>query len=250
MSSERVLVVTGAGRGIGAACARLGAQAGYSVCVNYARSQIAAERVVHDIRGQGGRAIAVQADIADREQAAALFKTVDRELGIVTALVNNAGITGPLTPVEAIGADALEELFGVNVYSLFWCCAEAVKRMSTRHGGRGGAIVNVGSIAARYGGMPGMVAYAASKAAVDGFTLGLAKEVGREGIRVNCLRPGTTRTDIIMPLGGEKLAAQVAAATPLGRLGDPDEIARAILWLLSEEASFVHGAIYDVSGGR
>jgi NAD(P)-dependent dehydrogenase (short-subunit alcohol dehydrogenase family) len=250
MSAQRVLIVTGAGRGIGAACARLGAQAGYRVCVNYARRQEAAERVVAEIRAAGGQALAVQADVGDRAQAAALFATVDSELGSVSALINNAGITGPLIPVEAATADGLEELFGVNVYSLFWCCAEAVKRMSTRHGGRGGAIVNVGSIAGRYGGMPGMVAYAASKAAVDGFTLGLAKEVGREGIRVNCVRPGTTRTDIIVPLGGEKLAAQVAAATPLGRLGAPDEIARAILWLLSDEASFVHGALYDVSGGR
>jgi NAD(P)-dependent dehydrogenase (short-subunit alcohol dehydrogenase family) len=250
MSVQGVLIVTGAGRGIGAACARLGAQAGYRVCVNYARKQEAAERVVADIRAAGGEALAVQADVGDRMQAAALFETVDSELGNVSALINNAGITGPLTPVEAATADGLEELFAVNVYSLFWCCAEAVKRMSTRHGGSGGAIVNVGSIAGRYGGMPGMVAYAASKAAVDGFTLGLAKEVGREGIRVNCVRPGTTRTDIIVPLGGEKLAAQVASATPLGRLGAPDEIARAILWLLSDAASFVHGALYDVSGGR
>ena len=250
MSSTRVLIVTGAARGIGAACARLGARAGYSVCVNYARSQGAAEQIVQEIRSGGGRAMAFQADVADREQAVAMFRAVDRELGTVTALVNNAGITGPLTPVESIDAAGLDDLFGVNVYSLFWCCGEAVKRMSTRHGGRGGAIVNVGSIAARYGGMPGMVGYASSKAAVDGFTLGLAKEVGRDGIRVNCLRPGTTRTDIIVPLGGEELAARVAAATPLGRLGDPDEIARAILWLVSDEASFVHGAIYDVSGGR
>lgn len=250
MSAERVLIVTGAARGIGASCARLGAAAGYSVCVNYARSHDAAERLVAQLRDEGRRAIAVQADVADRTQAEEMFRVVDRELGTVTALVNNAGITGPLTPVEAIGEAALDELFGVNVYSLFWCCTEAVKRMSTRHGGRGGSIVNVGSIAGRYGGMPGMVAYAASKAAVDGFTLGLAKEVGREGIRVNCIRPGTTRTDIIVPLGGDKLAAQVAAATPLGRLGDPDEIARAILWLLSDEASFVHGALHDVSGGR
>lgn len=250
MSMDRTLVVTGGGRGIGAACARLGARAGYRVCVNYARNREAADAVVAEIRAAGGRALAVRADVAHRDQVAALFETVDRELGSVQALVNNAGITGPLTPAEKVGPEALGELFGVNVYGLFWCCAEAVKRMSTRHGGAGGAIVNVGSIAGRYGGMPGMVAYAASKAAVDGFTLGLAKEVGRDGIRVNCVRPGTTRTDIIVPLGGEQLAAQVAAATPLGRLGNPEEIARAILWLLSDEASFVHGALYDVSGGR
>ncbi len=246
---EPVLIVTGASRGIGAACARLAAQRGYKVCVNYARDEAAAQRVVGDIRAQGGTAVAVRADIADREEIRRLFETVDRELGTVTALVNNAGITGPLTPVEQIDEAGLEELFGVNVFGLFWCCGEAVKRMSTRHGGRGGAIVNVGSIAGRNGGMPGMVGYAASKAAVDGFTLGLAKEVGRDGIRVNCLRPGTTRTDIIVPLG-EKIAAQVAAATPLGRLGEASEIAEAILWLLSDQASFVHGALQDASGGR
>jgi NAD(P)-dependent dehydrogenase (short-subunit alcohol dehydrogenase family) len=245
-----VLVVTGAGRGIGASIARLGAKAGYRVCVNYARNREAADAVVAEITAAGGRAIAVQADVAQAQEARRLFEIVDRELGRVTALVNNAGITGPLSPVDELPVDRLHEVFGTNVYSLFHCCAQAVRRMSERHGGAGGAIVNVGSIASRYGGMAGMVAYAASKGAVDSFTLGLAKEVGREGVRVNCVRPGTTRTDIIVPLGGEKLAAQVSAATPLGRLGEPDEIARAVLWLLSDEASFVHGALYDVSGGR
>jgi NAD(P)-dependent dehydrogenase (short-subunit alcohol dehydrogenase family) len=247
---DPVLIITGASRGIGAACAQLAARQDYRVAVNYATNRAAAEAVVDTIEKSGGRAIAVQANVADAGEAHRLFETVDRELGTVTALVNNAGITGPLTPVEQMHPAGLQDVFGVNVYSLFWCCAEAVKRMSTAHGGKGGAIVNVGSIAGRYGGMPGMVAYAASKAAVDGFTLGLAKEVGRDGIRVNCVRPGTTRTDIIIPLGGEKLASQVAAATPLGRLGEPDEIAKMILWLLSDNASFVHGALYDVSGGR
>ena len=247
---DGVLIVTGAGRGIGASIARLGAEAGYSVCVNYARNREAADAVVAQIGAAGGRAIAVQADVAQEQEARRLFEAVDRELGRVSALANNAGITGPLSPVDELPAERLHDVFGTNVYSLFHCCAQAVQRMSTRHGGRGGAIVNVGSIASRYGGMAGMVAYAASKGAVDSFTLGLAKEVGREGIRVNCVRPGTTRTDIIEPLGGEKLAAQVSAATPLGRLGEPDEIARAVLWLLSDEASFVHGALYDVSGGR
>jgi NAD(P)-dependent dehydrogenase (short-subunit alcohol dehydrogenase family) len=247
---DKVLIVTGAGRGIGASIARLGAREGYRVCVNYARNREAAEAVVSQIGALGGRAIAVQADVADEGETRRLFETVDRGLGRVTALVNNAGITGPLSPVDELPAARLHEVFGTNVHGLFHCCAQAVRRMSTRHGGHGGAIVNVGSIASRYGGMAGMVAYAASKGAVDSFTLGLAKEVGREGIRVNCVRPGTTRTDIIAPLGGEKLAAQVSAATPLGRLGEPDEIARAVLWLLSDEASFVHGALYDVSGGR
>lgn len=247
---DPVLVVTGGSRGIGAACARLAARRGYRVCVNFASNRAAADAVVAQITAAGGDAIAVQADVAHREQVRQLFETVDRTLGSVTALVNNAGITGPVIAVEDIEPEVLDAVFGVNVHSLFWCCAEAVRRMSRRHGGRGGAIVNVGSIAGRYGGMPGMVAYAASKAAVDGFTLGLAKEVGGDGIRVNCVRPGTTHTDIIAPLGGDELAARVAAATPLRRLGQPEEIAHAVLWLLSEEASFVHGALYDVSGGR
>jgi len=246
---DKGMVVTGGGRGIGAACARLGAAQGYRVCVNYARNRAAADALVAQISVAGGRALAVQADVADPAQVRRMFETVDSALGTVTALVNNAGISGALKPVEDIDRANLDAVFGVNVYGLFWCCAQAVRRMSTRHGGRGGAIVNVGSIAARTGGMHGMLAYAASKAAVDAFTLGLAKEVGREGIRVNCLRPGTTRTDIVAPLG-ENLLAQVAAATPLGRLGESEEIAHAILWLLSDQASYVHGAIHDVSGGR
>ena len=247
---NKVLIVTGAGRGIGAAIARMGAREGYAVCVNYAANNEAAESVVATIRAQGGKAIAVQADVGRRDETRRLFETVDRELGTVTALVNNAGITGPLEPVEDLDETDLDRIFGVNAFSLFWCCGEAVRRMARKHGGRGGAIVNVGSIAARYGGMSGMVAYAASKGAVDSFTLGLAKEVGPEGIRVNCLRPGTTQTDILSGIGGDELARRVSAATPLGRLGTPDEIAEAALWLLSDRASFTHGAIVDVSGGR
>jgi NAD(P)-dependent dehydrogenase (short-subunit alcohol dehydrogenase family) len=245
-----VLVVTGAGRGIGAACARLGAREGFRVCVNYARSREAAEQVVADIRAAGGEAIAVHGDVSRREDAARLFATVDREFGTVTALINNAGVTGPLVAVEDIDAAGLDHVFGTNVYSMFWCCAEAVRRMSRRHGGVGGAIVNIGSIASRYGGMAGMVAYAASKGAVDSFTLGLAKEAGPQGIRVNCLRPGTTQTDILAPLGGDAMAERVAAATPLGRLGRPEEIAEAAVWLVSDKASFAHGAFFDISGGR
>lgn len=247
---DKVLIVTGAGRGIGAAIARLGAREAYAVCVNYAANQDAAERVVADIRSAGGKAIAVQADVGKRDEAKRMFETVDRELGTVTALINNAGITGPLEAVEDLDESDLAHVFDVNAYSLFWCCGEAVRRMARKHGGRGGAIVNVGSIAARYGGMSGMVAYAASKGAVDSFTVGLAKEVGPEGIRVNCLRPGTTQTDILAGIGGDELGRRVAAATPLGRLGLPDEIAEAAIWLVSDKASFTHGAILDVSGGR
>jgi NAD(P)-dependent dehydrogenase (short-subunit alcohol dehydrogenase family) len=247
---DKVLIVTGAGRGIGAAIARMGAREGYAVCVNYAASAAAAESVAAEIRAGGGRAIAVQADVSRQSYAKRLFETVDRELGTVTALVNNAGITGPLVAVEDIDEAGLDRVIGVNVLSLFWCCGEAVRRMARKHGGRGGAIVNIGSIASRYGGMPGMIAYSASKGALDSFTVALAKEVGHEGIRVNCLRPGTTKTDILAPLGGNELAARVAANTPLGRIGDPEEIAEAALWLISDKASFTHGAILDVSGGR
>lgn len=249
-AANGVLIVTGAGRGIGASIARIGAREGFAVCVNYARNATTAEGVVASILESGGRAIAVQADVARREEVERLFEAVDRELGTVTALVNNAGITGPLTAVEDMTAAPLRDLFGTNVDSLFWCCGEAVQRMARKHGGKGGAILNVGSIAARNGGMPGMVAYATSKGAVDSFTLALAKEAGPEGIRVNCLRPGTTQTDIIIPLGGAELAKRVSAVTPLGRLGQPDEIAEAAIWLVSEKASFTHGAILDVSGGR
>ncbi len=245
-----VLIVTGASRGIGASIARLGGREGYAVCVNFARNGAAAERVVADIREAGGRAIAVQADISGKDEAKRLFATVDRELGTLTALVNNAGISGPLTAVEDMSDAGLRELFATNVDSLYWCCGEAMKRMARKHGGRGGAIVNVGSIAARTGGMAGMVAYASSKGAVDSFTLGLAKEAGPEGVRVNCLRPGTTQTDILGPLGGADFGQRVAASTPLGRLGQPDEIAQAVIWLLSDQASFTHGALLDVSGGR
>ncbi len=247
---DKVLIVTGAGRGIGAAIARMGAREGFAVCVNYAASASAAEEVAADIRAKGGRAIAVQADVSVQADAKRLFETVDRELGTVTALVNNAGITGPLVAVEDIDEAGLDRVIGVNVLSLFWCCGEAVRRMARKHGGRGGSIVNIGSIASRYGGMPGMIAYSASKGALDSFTVALAKEVGHEGVRVNCLRPGTTKTDILAPLGGNELAARVAANTPLGRIGDPDEIAEAALWLISDKASFTHGAILDVSGGR
>ncbi|MBI1397668.1 MAG: glucose 1-dehydrogenase [Betaproteobacteria bacterium] len=248
--SPRVLVVTGAGRGIGAAIARLGARAGYAVCVNYVANEEAAHRVVSDIEALGGRAIAVAADVGRRAEAARLFRVVDEELGPVTALANNAGVAGAVTPVEDIDAESLDRVLAVNVASLFWCCGEAVRRMSRQHGGSGGAIVNVGSIASRYGGMPGLSAYAASKGAVDSFTIALAKEVGPQGIRVNCVRPGTTRTDIMAPLGGETILARIAATTPLGRVADPEEIAESVLWLLSDRASFTHGAILDVSGGR
>ncbi|MFN9389387.1 MAG: SDR family oxidoreductase [Betaproteobacteria bacterium] len=245
-----VMLVTGAGRGIGSACARIAAREGYAVAVNYVRQREPAEALAAQIRASGGKAVALRADVGNREQVQALFAAVDRELGPLTALINNAGITGPLAPVEDTDPAWLRAVFASNVDALFWCCGEALRRMSTRHGGAGGAIVNVGSIASRYGGMPGMVAYSASKGAVDSFTIALAKEAGPQGVRVNGLRPGTTRTDILAPLGGPDLEARVAAATPLGRLGEAEEIGEAAVWLCSGKASFTNGAILDVSGGR
>lgn len=245
-----MVIVTGAGRGIGAACARRAARAGWRVAVNYARSREAALAVVADIEREGGTAVAIGADVSRQDEVVRLFEEAERRLGPLGALVNNAGIGGLVAPVGAQTAATLEPLFATNVYGTLYCCAEAVKRLSTRHGGSGGVIVNISSAAARLGGMPGMVAYAASKGAIDAMTVGLAKEVGRDGIRVAAVRPGVIDTDILGPMGGEALLAQLAPTIPMGRTGEPEEIADAVAWLLSPGASYVHGAILDVTGGR
>lgn len=245
-----VLVVTGASRGIGAACARLAAQAGYQVVVNYGRSRDAALAVVADIQQAGGRAIAVGADVSKLSGVEHLFTETDRHFGPVTALVNNAGIGGAIRPIEEHTEDTLGEIFATNTYASIHCASAAIRRMSPRHGGRGGVIVNISSAAARLGGIAGMVAYAASKGAVDSFTIGLAKEVGQEGIRVVGLRPGMIATEILDPIGGEALMRDTAPTIPIGRVGQPEEIARAVVWLLSPAASYVHGTVIDVSGGR
>lgn len=248
--SAGVLIVTGASRGIGAACARLGARAGYRVVVNYGRSRDAALAVVADIEKAGGAAIAVGADVSTLQGVEHLFAETDKVFGRVTALINNAGIGGAIRPVEEHTEATLQELFATNIYSAIHCAAAAIRRMSPRHGGSGGAIVNISSAAARLGGVTGMVVYAASKGAVDSFTTGLAKEVGQEGIRVVGLRPGMIATDILEPIGGEDLMRQTAPTIPIGRVGQPEEIAQAVIWLLSPEASYVHGTTIDVSGGR
>jgi NAD(P)-dependent dehydrogenase (short-subunit alcohol dehydrogenase family) len=242
-----VMIVTGGGRGIGAATARLAAARGYAVCVNYRKDRAAAEQLARDL---GGRAIAVAADVADEADVVRLFETVDRELGAVTVLVNNAGIVDLATRVEAITGARLQRMFAVNVFGSFLCAREAVKRMSTRHGGRGGAIVNVSSIAARLGGAGEYVDYAASKGAIDTFTVGLAKEVGPEGIRVNAVRPGIIRTEIHLASGDPARVERIGSSAPLQRPGEPEEVARAIVWLLSDEASYLTGALVDVTGGR
>ena len=241
-----VAVVTGASRGIGAAVARKLGGLGYRVAVNYSTSETAAQQVVADVETAGGMAMPVQADVADEHAVAAMFEQVEAELGTPTALVNNAAIHGPHGRVEDLTVAELREVLAVNVVGLVVCSQEAVRRMSTRHGGSGGAIVNVSSGAA-YMGVPGVgVHYALSKGAVNSFSIGLSQEVAGDGIRVNSVSPGPTRTDMFNP---DDLPS-VAAALPMGRVGEPEEIAEAVAWLLSDQASFVAGANIRAAGGR
>ncbi|HEX6317647.1 MAG TPA: SDR family oxidoreductase [Burkholderiales bacterium] len=247
---DKVMVVTGGGRGIGAATARLGAERGHAVAINYRSNREAADSLVQEIRSKGSKAIAVAGDVALEADVLRLFETVDRQLGRVTALVNNAGIVDRGTRVEHMGAERIARMLAVNVTGSFLCAREAVKRMSTRHGGPGGAIVNLSSIAARLGGAGEYVDYAASKGAIDTFTVGLAKEVGPEGIRVNAVRPGIIRTEIHLASGDPARVERIGATAPLQRPGEAEEVARAIVWLLSDEASYMTGALVDVTGGR
>lgn len=242
-----VMIVTGASRGIGAETAVLGAARGYAVAVNYRKNRQAAEAVVRRIEQAGGKAIAVAGDVAVEADVLRLFETVDRELGRVTALVNNAGIVDVGMPVEQMSVERITRMFAVNVTGSFLCAREAIKRMSRRHGGPGGAIVNLSSVAARLGGASEYVDYAAAKGAIDTFTIGLAREVGPDGIRVNAVRPGIIRTEIhIDPTRVER----IGPTAPLQRAGEAQEVAQAIVWLLSGEASYVTGALVDVTGGR
>jgi len=246
-SPEKVLVVTGGGRGIGAATARLAAERGYAVCISYLKNRESAEQLVKEI---GKKAIAVAGDVASEADVVRLFKTVDEKLGRVTALVNNAGIVDLRSRVEDMSAERIQRMLAVNVTGSFLCAREAVKRMSKRHGGKGGAIVNVSSVAARLGSPGDYVDYAASKGAIDTFTIGLAREVGPEGIRVNAVRPGVIRTEIHAASGDPGRVDRIAATTPLLRAGEAEEIARSIVWLLSDEASYITGALLDIAGGR
>jgi NAD(P)-dependent dehydrogenase (short-subunit alcohol dehydrogenase family) len=247
---KRVAIVTGASRGIGAATAILAGSRGYAVCVNYLRNPDSAREIVAVIRQGGGEAIAVGADVAVEADVERLFDTVDHELGPVTALVNNAGVLERQMRVESMDAARIRRILDTNVVGPFICAREAVRRMSTKRGGKGGAIVNVSSGAARLGSPDEYVDYAASKGAVDTLTIGLAKEVAAEGIRVNAVRPGLIVTDIHAAGGEPGRVGRMQASVPLGRGGMPEEVATAILWLLSDEASFTTGAIVDVCGGR
>jgi NAD(P)-dependent dehydrogenase (short-subunit alcohol dehydrogenase family) len=247
---NRVLLITGAGRGIGAATARMAAPRGYAVCVNYRHNREAAELVVKSIEEAGGTAAAVAADVSIEADVVRLFETCDRLLGSPVALVNNAGIVETQMRVETMDAARLQRIFATNVIGPFLCAREAVRRMSTKRGGSGGAIVNVSSAAARLGSAGEYVDYAASKGALDTLTVGLAGEVVQEGIRVNTVRPGIIYTDIHASGGEPQRVDRVKAFIPMRRGGDPDEVARAILWLLSDEASYTTGAFLDVTGGK
>ncbi len=245
-----VLIVTGGGRGIGAATARLAAERGYAVCVNYRKNQAAADTVVAGIQIAGGTALAVCADVASEPAVMRLFETVDARLGPLTALVNNAGILERQTRVEDIDAARIDRVFATNVRGAFLCAREAVRRLSTKHGGTGGAIVNVSSRAAQLGAPGEYVDYAASKAALDALTIGLAREVAGEGIRVNGVRAGIIYTEIHADGGEPARVDRIGPTLPMQRGGDAIEVARAILWLLSEEASYSTGTFIDVAGGR
>ena len=245
-----VVLVTGGSRGIGAASALLAARQGFAVAVNYSAHSLAADEVVRQIRAAGGTAITVQADVAVEAQVMAMFEKVDAKLGRLSALVNNAGVVDLASRVDGMSVQRIRRMFDINVLGSFICAREAVLRMSTRHGGAGGAIVNVSSVAARLGGPGQYVDYAASKGAIDSFTVGLAKEVATEGIRVNAVRPGIIETGIHASGGQPDRAREMAPLVPMQRAGSAEEVARTIVWLLSEDASYTTGAVIDVAGGR
>ncbi len=247
---EKVVLVTGGSRGIGAAAAILAADAGYDVAVNYRSDGPAAERVVGQIEARGRRAIAIQADVGAPDQIPPLFEAVDAEFGRLDALVNNAGIVSPVSRLDVMEAARIERILRINVVGAMLCAREAVRRMSTRHGGRGGVIVNVSSAAARLGSPGEFVDYAASKGAIDSFTLGLAKEVADERIRVNAVRPGLIETEIHDSAGVPDRVERMAPGVPVKRAGTADEVAEALVWLISDRSSYVTGALLDVSGGR
>ena len=247
---DKVLLVTGGGRGIGAATARLAAQQGWAVAVNYTANSLAADEVVRAIRADGGTAMSVQADVADEDQVLAMFARIDAKLGRLTGLVNNAGVVDVTARVDEMSVARWRRMFDINVIGSMICAREAVRRMSTKHGGAGGSIVNVSSAASRLGSPGQYVDYAAAKGAIDAFTIGLAKEVAAEGVRVNAVRPGLIETEIHASGGLPDRVRDLRHQVPMQRGGQADEVAQAIVWLLSDAASYTTMSLMDVSGGR
>jgi NAD(P)-dependent dehydrogenase (short-subunit alcohol dehydrogenase family) len=247
---HKIILITGGSRGIGAATAKLAAQRGYAVAISYVSNKVAADEVVNKITSAGGKAMAMQADVANESDVVRMFQQVDQTLGKLTALVNNAGIIDLHSRVEDMDAARLNRIFATNITGSFLCAREAIKRMSSKHGGAGGAIVNMSSAASRIGSPGEYVDYAASKGAIDSFTLGLSKEVAAENIRVNAVRPGVIYTDIHASGGEPGRVDRVKDTVPMKRGGTAEEVAQTVLWLLSDEASYTTGAIVDVAGGR
>ena len=249
-SGTRIVLITGGSRGIGAATAVRAAHAGWDVAINYTRDEAAAQRVAQAVRDAGRRALVVQADVAEEADVLRLFAEVDAQLGTLSGLVNNAGVVDVAARVDEMSVARLQRMWAINLTGSFVCAREAVRRMSRRHGGAGGVIVNLSSAAARLGAPGQYVDYAASKAAIDIFTVGLAKEVAAEGIRVNAVRPGIIDTDIHASGGQPDRVAQMAPLVPMHRAGSADEVAAAIIWLMSEDSSYTTGSVVDVTGGR
>ena len=246
---SKVMLITGASRGIGAATARRAAARGYAVCINFRQQQDAATQLVAEIRADGGEAFAIQADISDENQVAELFKQFDQQFSRLDVLVNNAGMLESQSRLEAIDGARLQRVFAANVYGSFYCARQAIQRMSTRRGGNGGAIINLSSIAAKLGAPEEYIDYAAAKGAIDSMTVGLAKELAADGIRVNAVRPGVIDTEIHASGGEPGRVERVSKSIPMQRGGQPEEIAEAILWLASDAASYTSGALLDVAGG-
>jgi NAD(P)-dependent dehydrogenase (short-subunit alcohol dehydrogenase family) len=245
-----LILITGGGRGIGAATARLAAAQGYDVAISFVSDESAALAVAAEIEAAGRQALAVRADSADPEQVAALFAAIDRKFGRIDVLVNNAAVLAPQSRLEDLAFERLQRIFAVNAIGPILCAQQAAKRMSFRHNGRGGSVINISSAAARLGSPNEYIDYAASKGAVETFTTGFAKEVARDGIRVNCIRPGVIYTDMHASGGEPGRVDRVKDSVPMGRGGQPEEVARAVLWLASDEASYITGAFLDITGGR